>query len=120
MSRFPDQPSEIHEAMHALYRGLGPIDAVDFENVDVGYGMHPVFQLAEHFRGRDSVNEGYTYNTVRGDHLSIPYWSESGRVGVLDVCFHKGQVCVIDVRFPAADPGLLSVLTDFLFAFETR
>lgn len=61
--------------------------------------FHPVFTLAHHFRSADSYVAGYTSNTFRGDHLSIPGFSEEGGLGVIEISFHKGHAFISLLTF---------------------
>lgn len=63
--------------------------------------FHPVFAFAHHFRSFDKGASGYTANTFRGDHMSIPGYSEEGSIGVIDVSFHKGATALELITFEA-------------------
>ncbi|ORB76553.1 hypothetical protein, partial [Mycobacterium timonense] len=92
--------SQITHAVKALFSALGPPRArLAWSDSDV-VGCHPVFGLAEHYRGHDRGDAGYTENRYRGDHMSIPCYTEDGDVFVLDISFHKGETFIERVVFP--------------------
>lgn len=62
---------------------------------------HPVFELAHTFGGE--FEKGYTHNSSRGEHMSIPFWSEQDHFGILDVSFHKGDVFLSFADYPEAE-----------------
>ncbi|WP_299169837.1 hypothetical protein [uncultured Arthrobacter sp.] len=68
--------------------------------------FHPVFELAEHFRGRDNYEApGYTGNPYSGDHISIPAWQVKEEVEdfyVLETSYHRGKVISELVNYPDA------------------
>jgi hypothetical protein len=112
--------SQINQAVKALFSALGtPCVREPWEDGG-GFGCHPVFCLAEHFRGHDNGNVGYTENRYRGDHMSIPCYTEDGDVFVLDISFHKGETFVERVGFPEGPPQLRKALYDLLDSCETR
>lgn len=84
--------------------------------------LHPVFPLAEHFRSNDDGNRGYTENGHRGDHLSVPCWSEYGDApSILEISFHKGHTAVEHVTHPeAANTPESEALIELLQHYETR
>lgn len=63
--------------------------------------FHPVFAFAHHFRANDSGNRGYTDNTMRGDHMSVPGYTEEGVLAVVEISFHKGGGALSVVTFDA-------------------
>lgn len=81
---------------------------------------HPVFAFAHHFQANDSGNPGYTGNGSRGDHMTIPVMVETGGVAAIDVDFHKGDIFVRRVTWPAAPPKAVEAATALLEAWYTR
>lgn len=113
-------PSQINQAVKSLFSALGtPCTREPWGDSDV-FGCHPVFGLAEHYRGRDRGDVGYTENRYRGDHMSIPCYTEDGDVFVLDISFHKGETFIERVDFPEGPPQLRKALYDLLDSCETR
>ena len=85
------------------------------------YGWHPVFSMMQHFRGNDSGRPGYTDNNYRGDHISIPIYSEGGwEVYVLEISFHKGSTFIDVVGFPNRPLPVVKELYNMLSEYETR
>lgn len=85
--------------------------------------IHPVFGLSHHFRSRDDYGKGYTANTYRGDHISVPaYLGFSQEIAVFETSFHKGQAFIEVITFPEADrdSSLYSAALALLNAEETR
>jgi hypothetical protein len=115
-------PDSVHDAAKALFLALGePVRQERWaSSFDDSIGCHPVFALAEHFRGHDRGNSGYTGNQYRGDHLSIPGYTETGDVFVLEVSFHKGDTFVERVNFPAGPSNVRDALYSLLSTSETR
>lgn len=121
-----------HETLRtALYGLLGTFDSVTRRPVrsfpdsggtvdGIGEYLHPVFALHEHFRANDDGNAGYTRNTYRGDHLSIPAYGENGAIAVLETSFHKGDTFVDVVSFDGGDHAVRAAVTAILAAAETR
>ena len=60
---------------------------------------HPVFAFAHHYRANDDYADGYTANPARGDHMSIPGYTEDETWGVIEISFHKGATTVDYVSF---------------------
>jgi hypothetical protein len=125
---YPNTPKETFAAVHALFQALGnphPVE-VDFGDqrfsggVMFGEYFHPIFSLSEHFLSFDTGNIGYTNNQYRGDHLSIPGWTENGEVCVLEASFHKGNTCVAYLVFPDVQKEVHQALLELLQALETR
>jgi hypothetical protein len=113
-------PSQITEAVKALFSALGtPCGRLPWSDSDV-LGCHPVFGLAEHYRGHDRGDTGYTENRWRGDHMSIPCYTEGGEVFVLDISFHKGETFIERVDFPEGPPVVRKALYALLDSCETR
>jgi len=79
-----------------------------------------VFGLLVHYRSHDEGARGYTKNPWRGDHISVPCWSEHGNPFVLETSFHKGDSFVERVDFPDAPDGVMETLTELLQSCETR
>lgn len=128
MSNFHTYPPETIHAIHALYQALGK-PTIDNENssisslTDSGYGadgLHPVFALAEHYRSHDAGNAGYTNNCYRGDHMSIPAFTEDGDVAVIELSFHKGTMICDYLTYPDGDSNIRQALYDLLRKLETR
>jgi hypothetical protein len=111
---------QITTAVKALFSALGAPSARQPWPETEAYGCHPVFALAEHYRGHDRGNVGYTENQYRGDHMSIPCYSEDGEVFVLEVSFHKGGTFVERVDFPDGPAQVRKALYDLLDSTETR
>lgn len=113
-------PSQVNQAVAALFTALGtPCTRELWSDSDV-FGCHPVFGLARHYRGYDRGDTGYTENQYRGDHMSIPCYTEDGEVFVLDISFHKGETFVERVEFPEGPPQVRKALYDLLDSSETR
>jgi hypothetical protein len=113
-------PSQITGAVKALFSALGTLTGrLPWSDSDV-FGCHPVFSLAEHYRGHDHGDTGYTENRYRGDHMSIPCYTEDGDVFVLDISFHKGETFIERVDFPDGPPVVRKALYDLLDSCETR
>lgn len=70
--------------------------------------LHPVFSLTEHFRSHDDYGKGFTQNPYRGDHMTIPCYTEEGQLVLLEVSFHKGATYVEALTFPGTDTVLIS------------
>lgn len=85
------------------------------------YGWHPVFSMMQHFRSNDSWAGGYTKNTYRGDHISIPIWSEGGQeVYIYEISFHKGITYADVVGYPDRPREVVEELVTLLQKYETR
>lgn len=85
--------------------------------------IHPVFPLAHHFRSKDDYEGGYTGNSYRGDHLSVPaYLGFGGDIAIFETSFHKGNAYMEIVTFPEADrdSALYRAALSLLEAEETR
>ncbi|GAF45497.1 hypothetical protein [Rhodococcus wratislaviensis] len=115
-------PDPVREATKALFRALGaPVtDQTWAGDYGARIGCHPVFGLAEHYRGHDGGARGYTDNPYRGDHMSIPGYTEDGNVFVLDVSFHKGDTHIERIDFPGGPADVRSALHELLISCETR
>lgn len=115
-------PSQISQAVKALFSALGtPCTRESWSGRDEeGFGCHPVFGLAEHYRGHDRGDGGYTENRYRGDHMSIPCYTEDGDVFVLEISFHKGETFIERVEFPEGPSQVRKALYDLLDSSETR
>jgi hypothetical protein len=113
-------PSQINQAVKALFTALGTPSAGYPWPQSEGAGCHPVFALAEHYRGHDRGDSGYTENRYRGDHMSIPCFTEDGDVFVLDISFHKGDTFIERVDFPQGPPQVRKALYNLLDSCETR
>jgi hypothetical protein len=113
-------PSQIAQAVKALFSALGTPCAREPWSESEACGCHPVFALAEHYRGNDRGDTGYTENRYRGDHMSIPCYTEDGDVFVLEISFHKGETFVERVDFPHGPPQVHKALYDLLDSSETR
>jgi hypothetical protein len=61
-----------------------------------------------------------TENPYRGDHMSIPCYTEDGDVFVLDISFHKGDTFIERVGFPDGPLPVRKALYDLLDSCETR
>lgn len=127
MPSFSTCPKETLDAVHALFSALGKpvkIDAIDktafSEDPQIGINFHPVFALAEHFQAHDIGNQGYTYNLLRGDHISIPGYTEMGEVVVMDISFHKGESYIRLNLFLDKPREVHRALFDLLRTLETR
>jgi hypothetical protein len=129
-------PESVHAALRALFTSLGtPVrtpatvdQSTDMFSASSGRligpddceDVHPVFGLAEHFQGHDNGDPGYTHNPFRGDHLSVPCYTEGGGVFVLDISFHKGSTMIEQVAFPGAPSHLVEATYSLLDKCETR
>lgn len=127
-------PESVHAAVRALFGAAGaPIRSayqptkdypsegkVPFEPNAVDGGVHPVFGLLVHYRSHDEGIGGYTSNPWRGDHISVPCWSEHGDPFILETSFHKGECFIERVDFPEAPSELMGALTTLLESCETR
>lgn len=127
-------PETVHAAVRALFLAAGdPVRSgyqpmsdypsegrAPFRPGAIDGGVHPVFGLLSHFRAHDDGAPGFTKNPWRGDHMSVPCWSEHGDPFVLETSFHKGDAFVERVDFPTAPAGILDALTDLLQSCETR
>lgn len=127
MPSFSTHPKETLDAVHALFAALGKpakIEAVDetafSDDLQIGSNFHPVFALAEHYQAHDSGNRGYTHNSSRGDHLSIPGYTETSEVVVMDISFHKGETYVRLNLFPNEPQEVHLALLQLLQNLETR
>lgn len=126
MSDFNTYSSETIQAIHALYQALGEpkIDNASIASLtDPGYGadgLHPVFGLVEHYRSHDEGNAGYTHNNYRGDHISIPAYTEEGDVAVIELSFHKGITICDYLTYPNGKDSIRQALYDLLHKLETR
>ena len=98
------------------------LNGAEFFNGDLEVcGWHPVFSMTEHFRGNDSGNLGYTKNYYRGDHISIPIYSEAGwEIYVLEISFHKGSTIIEIIGYPDRPLEVARELHDMLLEYETR
>ncbi|ALU73764.1 hypothetical protein H351_32380 (plasmid) [Rhodococcus erythropolis R138] len=117
-----DIPAPVREATKALFRALGsPVtDQTWAGDNGARIGYHPVFGLAEHYRGQDADVRGYTENPYRGDHMSIPGYTEDGNVFVLDISFHKGDTHIECIDFPKGPADVRNALHELLISCETR
>ncbi|WP_315072190.1 hypothetical protein [uncultured Microbacterium sp.] len=61
--------------------------------------FHPVFAFAHHFHSADDYERGYTENSYRGDHISIPGYTEMGNIGIIEISFHKGNTAITQLTF---------------------
>ncbi|HIW75665.1 MULTISPECIES: hypothetical protein [Gordonibacter] len=127
MPSFSTCPKETLDAIHALFSALGkPTElgitdqAALCDDLQFGSNFHPVFALTEHFQAHDSGNKGYTYNSSRGDHLSVPGYTEEGEVVVMDVSFHKGETYLRLNLFPSEPQEVHDALFELLRKLETR
>lgn len=126
MSTFDTYSLETQEAVKALYRALGKPVAErmpqgKYSDVgEIGETVHPVFALAEHFRGNDSGNRGFTDNGYRGDHLTIPAYNEMGEVLAIDISFHKGATIIDLCTYQREPEEVHAALYDILQKLETR
>ena len=83
--------------------------------------FHPIFGMVKHFRANDAGNKGYTENGNRGDHISIPGWTEDKwKVVIIDIGFHKGMTTFELVSFPDAHEAVEKAAAGFLMTYETR
>ena len=127
-------PEATLDAVHALFLALdeperlpykafaneyGSGNTIDQER-EIVYGAHPIFGLMEHFPANDRGNAGYTGNTYRGDHSSIPVVLENGEVAVHEYSFHKGLTIDEYVVFPAVKKTIKDELAQLLINLETR
>jgi hypothetical protein len=83
-------------------------------------GWHPVFPLLQHFRAYDSYEYGFTGNTKRGDHVSIPIYTEGEEIYVMDISFHKGNMSWEIVGFPYRPVKIKKELYGLLTRYATR
>jgi hypothetical protein len=114
-------PSQFTEAVKALFSALGtPVRGPWSGAFAEGFGCHPVFNLVEHYRSNDRGATGYTENRYRGDHMSIPGYTEEGEVFVLEVSFHKGETFIERVAFPEGPDVVRTALYNLLQSCETR
>lgn len=115
-------PISVLNAAKALFTSLGtPVPDNDWAGDEHSrYGCHPVFALAEHYCSHDSGAPGYTANSYRGDHMSIPHYTEDGDVFVLDISFHKGETFLTRVNYPNGPAEVRSALFELLESCETR
>lgn len=115
-------PSAVRNAVKALFAALGTpvIDEHWAGDEEAKRGCHPIFDLAEHYRGNDSGARGYTANPYRGDHMSIPHYTEDGDVFVLDISFHKGDTVLTRVDYPHGSGEIRKALLELLESCETR
>lgn len=67
--------------------------------------FHPVFRFAHHFHSKDDYERGYTANSSRGDHMSIPGYTEDGSWGIIEISFHKGETWVEFVTYEDVPEG---------------
>ena len=95
-----------------------PVAVVKMDGIRRYVNLHPVFPLAEHYRAEDRGNPGVSQNPYRGDHLTIPCWSEQGLPALLEVSFHKGSPYVDVVTFERSAQAC--ALNEALEAEETR
>lgn len=85
------------------------------------YGWHPVFPLVQHYRSYDNGNPGITDNPYRGDHISIPIYSEHGwEIYLMDISFHKGDMSWEIIGFPYRPVKVKEELHKILCKYETR
>lgn len=127
MPTFSTFPKETVDAAHALFTALGRpttqsnVDAMwDESGLILGEYLHPVFGLAEHFQSHDDYIKGYTDNCFRGDHISIPGFTEDERIVVIDISFHKGNTFVTLNFFPDDQKDVHKALLSLLGDLETR
>ena len=130
-------PESVHAALHALILSLGtpvrtPVVVDNGGTALGGWGQgglllgatdsnnHPVFGLLEHFESHDQGNHGYTQNSCRGDHLTVPCFTEDGGVFILEISFHKGDTYVERIDFPSASENLVRAAHSLLESCETR
>jgi hypothetical protein len=119
MNSFGVNPRSVLDAAQALFKALGTPKRSVYRWQDLNLD-HPVFGLAEHFEGQGHGAAGYTDNPHRGDHMSLPCWSEEGEVFVLETSFHKGEMYVERIDFPDAPAQVQSALFKLLQDCETR
>lgn len=124
MTTFDTYPNEVKIAVQSLFKALGtPVseDIFSIDDINNGAnGIHPVFALSEHFRSYDEGNNGYTCNRHRGDHISIPAFTEEMDVAVIDISFHKGTTDFELITFPYGSEEVRSALYELLTELETR
>lgn len=130
MSKIEIDKNTILNAYHALVKMLGKpsrepsLDiqkAGPFSTLDAfGENFHPVFFFQEHFQSNDSYERGYTENHYRGDHSSLPMYSEHGEFIILEISFHKGDTFIDVINYPDAANEMIAQLIDFIRQFETR
>lgn len=116
-------PASVHQAVKSLFNALGtPVPDRNWvsSGEENAWGCHPVFSLAEHYRGHDNGDRGYTDNPYRGDHMSIPCFTEDGTVFALDISFHKGDMHMERINYPDGPPAIRKALFDLLESCETR
>ncbi|MCU1526209.1 MAG: hypothetical protein JWO18_3103 [Microbacteriaceae bacterium] len=125
----PAVPQQAHAAFEALIGAMGTpkvISLTEHEHFqrltpDAINMYHPVFGMVKHFLANDSGNGGYTANSSRGDHISIPGTTEDGgKVVIIDIGFHKGMTTFELVTFPDAHEAVEKAAVDFLDTYETR
>jgi hypothetical protein len=120
MNTFGLYPRPVLDAAQALFRALGSPTRTTWQQTEMNT-IHPVFGLAEHFEGHDNYDAtGYTENQYRGDHLSVPCWTENNEIFVLETSFHKGEMFVERVEFPTAPEHVYDALLKLLHDCETR
>lgn len=125
----PFVPTQAHTAFEALVSALGKPSRRSISESpwwqshspdSINY-LHPVFGMMKHFQSHDEGARGYTANHMRGDHVSIPGWSEEGGgIEIVEVSFHKGSTFIEIVSYPEADPAIAHAASAFLQSFETR
>ncbi|MFE2961985.1 hypothetical protein [Nocardia tengchongensis] len=116
-------PDSVRHAVKALFGALGvPVRDETWAARDESarWGCHPIFGLAEHYKGHDNGDAGYTANPYRGDHMSIPSYTENGDVFVLDISFHKGDTHIERIDFPEGPADIRDALYGLLVSCETR
>ena len=68
--------------------------------------LHPLFELARIFD--EDYGQGYTGNTYRGTHQTVPCWTEEGEVVFIETSFHKGTTFIDVVWFPDAPEEIMA------------
>lgn len=119
--------SPVLSAVHALFEALDAPECTsiteygDCYGNDYGHtmiGVHPVFPLTETFAPNEN---SYTrQSALRGGRVTVPCYTESGDIAVLETTFHKGDTTIQWVTFPNTPVSVAKALYALLSEAEVR
>ena len=119
--------SSVLSAVHALFEALDAPkctsiteygDCYDNDDGHTMIGVHPVFPLTETFAPNES---SYTRQiSLRGGRVTVPCYTESGGIAVLETTFHKGDTTIQWVTFPNTPASVAKALHTLLSEAEVR
>lgn len=121
------EKSPILSAMHALFEALGAPRCLSINDYGDSYedgasynmvGVHPIFPLTETFEPHE---KSYTKQvSLRGGRVTVPCYTESGDVAVLETTFHKGDTSIQWIVFPNQPKPVADALYALLVEAESR